>query len=163
MSGDCNSNSQNSNEIRKKVKSGKDNDAFSLLRKKRLDYPKKVIFGHLNINSLRDKFESLSELVKGKFDVFQLKKVKLDASFPSNQFAMSGYKFVRKGRNKFGGGIAFDINDQLPSRTIKIENSSDIEILTIKITICKNKILVAGYTNHLTLVKPILLLILKPL
>ena len=50
MSGDCISKSQNSNEIRKEVKNGKDHDAFSLLRKQRLDYPKSVIFGHLNIN-----------------------------------------------------------------------------------------------------------------
>ena len=57
---------------------------------------------------------------------------------------MSGYKFVRKDRNKFGGGIAFSINDQLPSRTIKIDNPSDIEILNIELTIHKNKILVAG-------------------
>ena len=163
MSGDYISNSQNSNKIRKEVKNSKDHDAFSLIRKQCLDYPKDVIFGHLNIKSLRNNFESISELIKGKYDIFLINEIKLDASFPSNQFAMSGYKFVRKGRNKFGGGIAFDINDQLPSRTIKIENSSDIEILTIKITICKNKILVAGYTNHLTLVKPILLLILKPL
>ena len=64
---------------------------------------------------------------------------------------MSGYKFVRKDRNKFGGGIAFYINDQLPSRTIKIENPSDIEILTIEITIRKNKILVAGIYKPLSL------------
>ena len=144
MSGDCISKSQNSNEIRKEVKNGKDHDAFSLLRKQRLDYPKNVIFGHLNINSLRNKFESISELIKGNFDIFLINETKLDASFPSNQFAMSGYKFVRKDRNKFGGGIAFYINDQLPSRPIKIENPSDIEILTIEITIRKNKILVAG-------------------
>ena len=50
---------------------------------------------------------------------------------------MSGYKFVRKDRNKFGGGIAFYINDQLPSRTTKIENPSGIEILTIEITMQK--------------------------
>ena len=50
MSGDCISKSQNSNEIRKEVKNGKDHDAFSLLRKQRLGYPKNVIFGHLNIN-----------------------------------------------------------------------------------------------------------------
>ena len=49
MSGDCISNSQNSNEIRKEVKNGKDHDAFSLLRKQRLDYPKNVIFGHLTL------------------------------------------------------------------------------------------------------------------
>ena len=58
------------------------------------------------------------------------------------QFAMSGYKFVRKDRNKFGGGIAFYINDQLTSRTIKIENPSDIEVVTIEITTRKNKIVV---------------------
>ena len=57
---------------------------------------------------------------------------------------MSGYKFVRKDRNKFGCGSAFYSNDQLPSPTIKIENRSDIEILTIELTIRKNKILVAG-------------------
>ena len=32
----------------------------------------------------------------------------------------------------------------MPSRTIKIENPSDIEILTIEVTIRKNKFLVAG-------------------
>ena len=32
----------------------------------------------------------------------------------------------------------------MPSRTIKIENPSDTEILTIEITIRKNKILVSG-------------------
>ena len=57
---------------------------------------------------------------------------------------MSGHKFVRKDRNKFRSGFAFYINDQLPSRTIKFENPSDIEIMTIEITISKNKILVAG-------------------
>ena len=60
----------------------------------------------------------------------------------SNQFAVSGYKFIRKDRNKFGGGIAFYINDQLTSRTIKIENPSDIEVVTIEITTRKNKIVV---------------------
>ena len=57
---------------------------------------------------------------------------------------MSGHKFVRKDRNKFRSGFAFYVNDQLPSRTIKFENPSDIEIMTIEITISKNKILVAG-------------------
>ena len=126
MSGDYISNSHNSNEIRKEVKNGKNHDAFSLLGKQRSDYPKIVILGNPNVNSLRNKFESISELIKGNFDIFLINETKLDASFPSNQFAMSGYKFVRKDRNKFGGGIAFYTNDQLPSRTIKIENPSDI-------------------------------------
>ena len=111
MSKDFISNSQNSNEIRKEVKSSKDHDAFSLLRKQRLEYPKNVIFGHLNINSLRNKFFWTSELIKGKVDIFLINETKLDESFPSNQFAMSGYKFIRRDRNKFWGGIAFYITD----------------------------------------------------
>ena len=47
---------------------------------------------------------------------------------------MSDYRFIRNNRNKFGGGIAFCVNDQLPNWAIKIENHSDIEILTIKMT-----------------------------
>ena len=60
---------------------------------------------------------------------------------------MSSYKFIRKNRNQFAG-------DQLPSRILKIKNPSDIEILTLEITI----FLFQGYTNHQTLLKPILLL-----
>ena len=141
---DCISNSHNSNEIRKEVKSGKDHDAFSLLRKQRLEYPKNVILGHLNISSLRNKLFSVSELIKGKVEIFQINETKLDESFPCNQFAMYGHKFVRRDRSKFGGSIAFYITDQLPSRTIKIENPSDIKIPTTEMTIHKNKILVAG-------------------
>ena len=141
MPEDSISNSQNSYEIRKEVKSCKDRDAFSLVRKQRLEYPKNVILGHLNMNSLRNKFVSISELIKGKVDIFLINKTKLDDSFPSNKFAMSGYKFIRKDRNKFRGGIAFYITE---SRAIKIENLSDIEILDIEITIRKNIVLVGG-------------------
>ena len=144
MSEDCVSNSQNSNEITKEVKGAKDHDVFSLLEKKRLEYPKNVSFGHPNINSLRNKFFSISELIRRKVDIFLINETKLDESFPSNQFAMFVYKFIRRERNKFEDGIAFYIMDQLPSRTIKLENPSDIEILTIEITTSKNKILVAG-------------------
>ena len=80
----------------------------------------------------------------GKVGIFLINETKLDESFPSNQFAMSGYKFIRKDRKNFWGGINFYITDQLPSGTIKVENPSDIAILTTKITIRKNKILAAG-------------------
>ena len=107
MSGDFISNSPNSNDIRKEVKTGKDHDAFTLLRKQRLDYHKNVIFGHLNINSLRNKFESISKLINGKFNIFLINETKLDASFPSNQFAMSCYTFVRIDKKNLGVELLF--------------------------------------------------------
>ena len=62
MSKYCISNSQILNEIRKEVKNSKSNGF--LPRKQLLDFPKNVIFGHLNINLLQNKFDSISELIK---------------------------------------------------------------------------------------------------
>ena len=45
----------------------------------------KLIFGHLNINSLRNKFDILSEQVKGSIDIFMVSETKLDGSFPEGQ------------------------------------------------------------------------------
>ena len=39
---------------------------------------------------------------------------------------MPDYEFIKKRRNTFGGGIAFHINDPLPSWNVEIENASDI-------------------------------------
>ena len=57
---------------------------------------------------------------------------------------MFGYKFIRKDNKTLGDEIVFYINDQLQNRTRKTGNPSEIEILTIEITIRKNQILVAG-------------------
>ena len=34
--------------------------------------------------------------VKGKVDISLINETKLEESFPSNQFAISGYEFIRK-------------------------------------------------------------------
>ena len=41
---------------------------------------------HLNINSLRNRFEMLEETIKDKIDIFLISKTKLDNSFLSEQF-----------------------------------------------------------------------------
>ena len=46
-------------------------------------------------------------MIKGKADIFLINETRLDESFPSNQFAMSSYKFIRKDRNKFGIELLF--------------------------------------------------------
>ena len=67
-------------------------------------------------------------MIKGKVDIFLINETKLDESFPSNQFTMSGCKFIRD-RNK-----------------LKNENPSDIEIPTIEKA--TRKTLVAGILNR---------------
>ena len=69
--------------------------------------------GHLNINSIRNKFELLSSLIGGKMDNLMISETKLDATFSRNQFIIQGYsKMHRLDRNdKGGGGIMLFVKD----------------------------------------------------
>ena len=51
-----------------------------------------VIIGHLNINSLRNKFSPLVELIQGNLDILIIGETKLDDTFPEEQFKINGYK-----------------------------------------------------------------------
>ena len=64
-------------------------------------YAKNTIIGDLNINSSRNKFDTLDNILKA-FDIFLISESKLDNTFPMNQFAIGGYKVFRRDRNRFG-------------------------------------------------------------
>ena len=63
-----------------------DND-LSKTQQQRIMYAKNTIIGHLNINSIRNKFDTLDNVVKA-FDIFLISESKLDNTFPLNQFAI---------------------------------------------------------------------------
>ena len=66
-------------------------DAQEELKDIRKSNDNKIVFGQLNTNSLRNKFDMLSELIKGFVDVFMISETKLDESFPEGQFFIDGY------------------------------------------------------------------------
>ena len=43
--------------------------------------PKNIFLGHLNINSIKNKFESVWELIKDTSDIFLLSESKLDSIY----------------------------------------------------------------------------------
>ena len=51
----------------------------------------RLIFGHLNINSLRNKFDFLCEQIKGYIDAFMTSASKLEDSFLQGQFLIDGF------------------------------------------------------------------------
>ena len=53
--------------------------------------PNKIIVGHLNINSLRNKFEALQFIINRNLDIILLSETKLDDSFPSAQFMLKNF------------------------------------------------------------------------
>ena len=64
------------------------------------------IIGHLNINSIRNKFEMLFISVAQNVDILMLSETKLDSTFPSIQSLINGFSIPhRLDRNSKGGGI----------------------------------------------------------
>ena len=119
------------------------------LCKQRLAYPRNIIVGQLNVNSLRNKFESIQEMLAKNLDVLLLTETKLDESFPSAQFSVQGFKTIRKDRNKDGGGLLLYINENIASREVSIalqniEALRNIEVLAIELNIKNTKWLLIG-------------------
>ena len=75
----------------------------------------RLIIGHLNINSLRNKFEMLKELIKDKIDIILISETKLDNSFLSGQSVIKGYSTpFRLDRNQNRTGLLLYIQEDIP-------------------------------------------------
>ena len=76
----------------------------------------KLIFGLLNINSLRNKFDVFSEQVNGSIYILMVAETKLDDSFPEAQFLIEGFHSPFKfDRNINGGGIMLYVQKDIPT------------------------------------------------
>ena len=51
----------------------------------------KLVFAHLSINSVRNKFELLSRQVRGNVDVLMVSETKIDDSFPIGNFLIHDF------------------------------------------------------------------------
>ena len=61
------------------------------MKKLRIKNINKVIISQININSIRNKIELLSEAVLGNIDILKVSDTKIDISFAANQFAIQGF------------------------------------------------------------------------
>ena len=122
---------------------------------------KRIILGHLNVNSIRNRFDLLVHQVKGNVDIMVISETKLYESFPNRQFKVPGCALLcRLDRSQFGGGItAFVREDNIPSRVLSLNKS--IESLLIELNFRKKKWLLCctynpnryNISNHLYLLR----------
>ena len=68
-----------------------DDPCFSSLKSVRRKNLHQIIFAHLNINSLRNKFDALGDQIKENVDLLVISETKLDESFPEGQFKIPGF------------------------------------------------------------------------
>ena len=92
--------------------------------------PKNIIFSYININSIRNKFENLCDMVGNNVDVLSIAETKLDSSFPNAQFLLPAFQEpLRLDINNRSGGILVYIKASLPSKILsKFKLPIDIQI-----------------------------------
>ena len=110
------------------------------LREMKIQFPDKLIIAHLNINSIRNKFNSLSFMVENNADILHISETKLDDSFPSGQFKICGFGMAyRYDRNLMGGGVLLYIIDDIPTKLLKHDFGTNIKNLSVEINLRKRK------------------------
>ena len=101
----------------------------------RIKHVNKLIIAHLNINSLRNKFEFLFELIRDKIDILMISETKIDESFPLGQFGVNGFNApFRLTRNSNGGGIMLFVREDIPAKLIASE-TSPVEGLYVEVKV----------------------------
>ena len=92
---------------------------LNILKAKRIANISKLMIGHINKNSIRNKFKILSNSIKDNLDILMISEKKLDSTFPSNQFTIEGYAAqIRFDRNGRGGGILLYKWENVPARLL---------------------------------------------
>ena len=117
-----------------------DTDSFDpskVLYNIRQKHSNRLIIAQLNINSLRNKFSTLSAMTKNNIDILLLSETKIDSSFPTAQFHIDRFTIYRCDRNENGGGLILYGRKDVPSTLLKID--SEIEAFYIELNIRKKK------------------------
>ena len=105
------------------------------------------MLGHLNINSIPNKFTGIMDLVKNNLDVFLISETKIDNSFPDPQFFWQGYgtPYRRDRVTGAGGGLLMYVNEDIPSRQLKEHYApDDVEVICVEINLRKEKWVIIG-------------------
>ena len=106
--------------------------------------------GHLNINSVRNKFEALTYIIDNNIDLLLISETKLDDSYPTAQFRMKGFSVpYRYDRNGKGGGLLLYIREDIKSKLLIKKSKCNIETLSVAVNSRKRKwFLNCSYNPH---------------
>ena len=89
----------------------------SVLKFYRSKFPKKLIIGHIDINSIRYKFEILKSILS---DALMITETKVHDSFLEKQFYIEDINITfRLDRNRHGGGLLLHVRNNINAVFLK--------------------------------------------
>ena len=106
----------------------------------KIQCPEKIIVAHLNMNSIRNKFDALSFIIDTNIDILLISETKLDDSFSSAQFILKEFFTpFRLDRNSKGGGLLSYFREDIPSRFLNSGSTCNNETISVEINLRKRK------------------------
>ena len=101
--------------------------------------PFRVIIGHININSIRHKFEPLVSFINNNLDILVISETRIDDTFPDSQFLIERFS-----------GILLYIREDIPSKRVKrVTLDESFQGFVIKINLrSKRWLLECSYNPH---------------
>ena len=112
------------------------NNNNSNLHQFRINNLSRIIFGKINIKSIRNRFEQLIYIAKSEIDILVVSETKLDDTFPTSQVLMQGYSTpFRKKQSSKGGGILSYFREDISGKIIKTETDAYYEVFFVEINL----------------------------
>ena len=115
----------------------------------RFEYPKHLLCGYLNTNSLRNKIHDLRLIIihDVTIDYFVISETKLDNSFPNAQLIISNYEIrAKRDRDRHEGGLIEFVRKGLTCKRLRKNESLNIEVICSEVTISnKNWVIFSIY------------------
>ena len=111
------------------------------LKSLRIHNHSNIIVSHLNINSIRNKFDDLKLVIDENVDILCIAETKIDESFPTAQFILPGYhKPYRLDITDKQGGLLVYIKSHLSFKLLSIHNTSnDIQVIPFELNLREKK------------------------
>ena len=110
----------------------------SNLHRVRIETPSRIIFGQININSIRNKFDLLMNIIKNEIDIFMISETKIDNSFSIPHFTMTGNSIpFRLDWKSHVGEIVLFVREDIPCKIIKTDCDGDFEGIFVEINLRK--------------------------
>ena len=96
--------------------------------------------GHLNINSVTNKFEAFTYIIDNNIDLLLIAETKPNHSFRTDQFQMKGLSDpYRYDRNGIGGGLLLYIREAAQSKLLISKSKCNVETLSVAVNLRKRK------------------------
>ena len=130
-----------------------ENDCIRFLKTLGSDSSNKLIFPHININSIRNKFEFFSTQVKGNIDILLVSETKIDNSVLVGNFVIDRFSTpYRLDRDNSVGGMLY-VREDIPCNLLATEEKNHIESFYVELNLCNEKRLVnCSYNPNKTMI-----------